>query len=184
MPDFKGYISDMGGPSANMYGLKGKVQEICDRCVSPSCIHPVVCSNLDTNHSKMTELYREVDKNPKVKKAFVGSGVRYDLLTKSYNKNADDSIDEYLEQVVTRHVSGRLKVAPEHTAEDTLKVMRKPSFKHFHNFKEKYDEVNKKNNLNQPMVPYFISSHPGCKEEDMANLAAETMDMGFMLEQV
>ena len=184
MPDFKGYISDLGGPSANMYKMKGKVQEICDRCVSPSCIHPVICSNLDTNHSQMTELYREVDKHPKVKKAFVGSGIRYDLLTKSYNKNADDSIDEYMDQVVSRHISGRLKVAPEHTADETLKVMRKPSFKHFHEFKKKYDAANKKHGMNQPLIPYFISSHPGCHEEDMANLAAETKDMGFMLEQV
>lgn len=184
MPDFKGYISDLGGPSANMYGLKGKVQEICDKCVSPSCIHPVVCSNLDTDHTSMTELYRKVDQHPKVKKAFVGSGIRYDLLVKSFNKEANDSLDEYMEQLVTRHVSGRLKVAPEHTADDTLKIMRKPSFKHFHDFKKKYDAVNKKNNLNQPLIPYFISSHPGCKEEDMANLAAETKDMGFMLEQV
>ncbi|MGL1886391.1 MAG: YgiQ family radical SAM protein [Reichenbachiella sp.] len=184
MPDFKGYISDLGGPSANMYGLKGKVQDICDRCVSPSCIHPVICSNLDTDHTSMTELYRKVDEHPRVKKAFVGSGIRYDLLVDSYNKNANDSIDVYMDQLVTRHISGRLKVAPEHTADDTLRVMRKPSFKHFHNFKRKYDQVNKKHNLNQPLIPYFISSHPGCKEEDMANLAAETKDMGFMLEQV
>ena len=184
MPDFKGYISDLGGPSANMYGLKGKVQEICDKCVSPSCIHPVVCSNLDTDHTPMTELYRQVDKHPKVKKAFVGSGIRYDLLVKSFNKEASDSIDEYMDQVVRRHISGRLKVAPEHTADDTLRVMRKPSFKHFHEFKKKYDEVNKKHGLNQPLIPYFISSHPGCEEQDMANLAAETKDMGFMLEQV
>ncbi|UXP34174.1 YgiQ family radical SAM protein [Reichenbachiella agarivorans] len=184
MPDFKGYISDLGGPSANMYGLKGKVQEICDRCVSPSCIHPVICSNLDTDHSSMTELYRKVDAHPKVKKAFVGSGIRYDLLVEGYNKNANDSIDEYMEQLVTRHVSGRLKVAPEHTADDTLRIMRKPSFKHFHDFKKKYDFYNKKNGLNQPLIPYFISSHPGCKEEDMANLAAETKELGFMLEQV
>ncbi len=135
MPDFKGYISDLGGPSANMYKMKGKVQSICDKCVSPSCIHPVVCSNLDTNHSQMTDIYRKVDANPKVKKAFVGSGIRYDLLTEEYNKEADDSIDEYLEQVLTKHVSGRLKVAPEHTADDTLRIMRKPSFKHFKAFK-------------------------------------------------
>ena len=184
MPDFTGYISDLGGPSANMYGLKGKVQEICDRCVSPSCIHPVVCSNLDTDHTKMTELYRKVDKHPKVKKAFVGSGIRYDLLVKEYNKEANDSIDEYMEQLITRHVSGRLKVAPEHTSDDTLKIMRKPSFKYFHKFKEKFDKINQKNQLNQQLIPYFISSHPGCKEEDMANLAAETKDMGFRLEQV
>ena len=184
MPDFKGYISDLGGPSANMYKMKGKVQEICDRCVSPSCIHPVVCSNLDTSHKPMTELYRKVDANPKVKKAFVGSGIRYDLLVDSYNKKNDGSLDEYMEQVVTCHISGRLKVAPEHTSDGTLKVMRKPSFKHFHEFKKKYDAINKKHGLNQPLIPYFISSHPGSTEEEMANLAAETKDMGFRLEQV
>ena len=184
MPDFKGYISDLGGPSANMYKMKGKVQEICDRCVAPSCIHPVICSNLDTSHKQMTELYKKVDANPKVKKAFVGSGIRYDLLSDTYNKNADDSIDEYLEQVVTCHISGRLKVAPEHTSDATLKIMRKPSFKHFHDFKRKYDKINKKHGLNQPLIPYFISSHPGSEMEDMANLAAETKDMGFKLEQV
>ncbi len=184
MPDFKGYISDLGGPSANMYRMKGKVQSICDRCVSPSCIHPVICSNLDTSHKPLTELYIKVDANPNVKKAFIGSGIRYDLLVDSYNKNNDGSSDEYLEQVVCRHVSGRLKVAPEHTSDETLKVMRKPSFKHFHEFKKKYEHFNKKHGLNQPLIPYFISSHPGSTEEEMANLAAETKDMGFQLEQV
>ncbi len=184
MPDFKGYISDLGGPSANMYKMKGKIQSICDRCVSPSCIHPVVCSNLDTSHKPMTEIYKKVDANPKVKKAFVSSGIRYDLLVEDYNKNHDDSLDEYMEQVVCRHVSGRLKVAPEHTSDDTLRIMRKPSFKHFRSFKKKYDHFNKKHNLNQPLIPYFISSHPGCKEEDMANLAADTKELGFRLEQV
>jgi uncharacterized radical SAM protein YgiQ len=184
MPDFKGYISDLGGPSGNMYKLKGKDMSICDRCVAPSCIHPVICSNLDTNHSAMTNIYRKVDDHPKVKKAFVGSGIRYDLLTKSYNKNADDSIDEYMEQVQRRHVSGRLKVAPEHTSDDTLRVMRKHSFKHFKEFKKKYDAIDKKFNLRQKLIPYFISSHPGCKEEDMANLASETKALGFQLEQV
>ncbi len=184
MPDFKGYISDLGGPSANMYKMKGKIQSICDRCVSPSCIHPVVCSNLDTSHKPMTELYKKVDAHPNVKKAFVGSGIRYDLLTPSYNKKHDGSLDEYMEQVVKCHISGRLKVAPEHTSDGTLKVMRKPSFKHFHEFKKKYEAVNKKHGLNQPLIPYFISSHPGSTEEEMANLAAETKDMGFRLEQV
>ncbi len=184
MPDFKGYISDLGGPSANMYRMKGKVQSICDRCVSPSCIHPVICSNLDTSHKPLTELYKKVDANPKVKKAFIGSGIRYDLLVDSYNKKNDGSLDEYMEQVVCRHVSGRLKVAPEHTSDETLKVMRKPSFKHFHEFKKKYEKFNKKHGLNQPLIPYFISSHPGSTEEEMANLAAETKDMGFQLEQV
>ena len=184
MPDFKGYISDLGGPSANMYKMKGKVQEICDRCVSPSCIHPVVCHNLDTSHQAMIDIYKKVDEHPEVKKAFVGSGIRYDLLTRSYNKRADDSIDEYMDQLVSRHVCGRLKVAPEHTSDNTLRVMRKPSFKHFHEFKKKYEAINEKYGLNQPLIPYFISSHPGSEMEDMANLAAETKDMGFRLEQV
>lgn len=185
MPDFKGYLSDLAGPSANMYKMKGIDQGICDRCVSPSCIHPVVCSNLDTSHKPMTELYRKVDAHPKIKKAFIGSGIRYDLLTKSYNKKGDEKdMDEYMEQVQTRHVSGRLKVAPEHTAPETLKIMRKPNFEHFKEFKKKYDKIDNKHNLNQPLIPYFISSHPGCEEEDMANLAVETKELGFQLEQV
>jgi len=185
MDDFKGYISDLGGPSANMYKMKGIVQSICDRCVSPSCIHPVVCHNLDTSHDPMTKLYRKVDEHPDVKKAFVGSGIRYDLLVEEYNKKGDPrQMNDYMEQVLTRHVSGRLKVAPEHTSDDTLKIMRKPSFKHFHAFKKKYDKIDKKFKLNQQLIPYFISSHPGCEVKDMANLAAETKDMGFQLEQV
>ena len=184
MADFKGYISDLGGPSGNMYKMKGKVQSICDRCVAPSCIHPVICSNLDTSHKSMTELYKKVDNHPKVKKAFVGSGIRYDLLVDSYNKNNDGSLDEYMEQLVSRHVCGRLKVAPEHTSDSTLRTMRKPSFKYFHEFKKKFEHFNKKHGLDQPLIPYFISSHPGSTEEEMANLAAETKDMGFKLEQV
>jgi uncharacterized radical SAM protein YgiQ len=184
MPDFKGYISDLGGPSGNMYKMKGKIQSICDRCVAPSCIHPVICSNLDTSHKPMTELYRKVDANPKVKKAYVSSGIRYDLLVDSYNKKNDGSLEEYMDQLVGNHICGRLKVAPEHTSDGTLKIMRKPSFKYFHEFKARYDRMNKKHGLNQPLIPYFISSHPGSTEEEMANLAAETKDMGFKLEQV
>jgi len=184
-PSFKGYLSDLGGPSANMYRMKGIDLAICEKCISPSCIHPVICTNLDTNHKPLTDLYKKVDNHPKIKKAFVGSGIRYDLLVKEYNKNLNvKEADAYLEQVVTRHVSGRLKVAPEHTADDTLRIMRKPAFKYFHKFKQSYDRIQKKNGLNQPLIPYFISSHPGCKEEDMANLAAETKEMGFQLEQV
>jgi uncharacterized radical SAM protein YgiQ len=184
-PEFRGYISDLGGPSANMYKMKGKDESICARCSSPSCIHPVICSNLDTSHKPMTELYRKVDAHPNVKKAFIGSGIRYDLLVDDFNKNNEDgNHDEYIEQVVTRHISGRLKVAPEHTADDTLRVMRKPSFRYFHKFKEKFDRISSKHNLSQQLIPYFISSHPGCEEADMAHLAAETKDMGFKLEQV
>lgn len=184
-PEFKGYLSDLGGPSANMYRMKGKDESICARCTSPSCIHPVICTNLDTSHKPITELYRKVDEHPNIKKAFVGSGIRYDLLVDDFNKNnKDGNHDEYMEQLITRHVSGRLKVAPEHTSDDTLRVMRKPSFKYFKLFKKKYDQISDKHNLKQPLIPYFISSHPGCEEADMANLAAETKELGFRLEQV
>ncbi|WP_337041344.1 YgiQ family radical SAM protein [Emticicia sp. 17c] len=184
-PEFKGYISDLGGPSANMYRMKGKDESICARCQAPSCIHPVICSNLDTSHKPLTKIYQKVDQHPDIKKAFVGSGIRYDLLVDDFNKNNQDgNHDEYMEQLVTRHVSGRLKVAPEHTSDDTLRVMRKPSFKYFRKFKQKYDKIQDKHGLKQPLIPYFISSHPGCEEADMANLAAETKDLGFQLEQV
>ncbi len=185
MSDFKGYLSDIGGPSANMYRMKGKIQSICDKCVAPSCINPVVCSNLDTSHKPLTELYQAVDKHPKIKKSFIGSGIRHDMLVPEFNKNADPKeLDEYTEEVMTKHVSGRLKVAPEHTAGPVLKLMRKPSFEYFHLFKKRFDRINKKKNLKLQLIPYFISSHPASELEHMANLAAETKDMGFQLEQV
>ena len=185
MPDFKGYLSDIGGPSANMYQMKGKVQSICDKCVAPSCISPVICYNLDTSHKPLTEIYQAVDKHPKIKKSFIGSGIRYDMLVPEFNKNADvKELEAYTEEVMTKHVSGRLKVAPEHTSDPVLKLMRKPSFSYFHKFKETFDKINIKKRLNLQLIPYFISSHPACELEDMANLAAETKDMGFQLEQV
>jgi uncharacterized radical SAM protein YgiQ len=185
MPDFKGYLSDIGGPSANMYKMKGKIQSICDRCVAPSCISPVICSNLDTSHQPLTELYQAVDRHPKVKKSFIGSGIRYDLLVPEFNKKADPKeLEAYTEEVITKHVSGRLKVAPEHTSDTVLKLMRKPSFKYFHKFKKVFDRINKKRHLNLQLIPYFISNYPDCELEDMANLEAETKDMGFQLEQV
>lgn len=185
MPDFKGYLSDIGGPSANMYQMKGKIQSICDSCVAPSCIHPVICHNLDTSHKPMTELYQAVDNHPKVKKSFIGSGIRYDMLVPEYNKQADPKeLEDYTEEVMTKHVSGRLKVAPEHTSDPVLRLMRKPSFSYFHQFKKSFDRINIKKKLNLQLIPYFISNHPACEVEDMANLAAETKDMGFRLEQV
>ncbi len=184
MPDFKGYISDLGGPSANMYKMAGVDLSICEKCLRPSCISPNVCFNLDTSHKDLLEIYRGVDKHPKIKKAFVGSGVRFDLLT-SYNKEgSEEGKQEYLEQLMSRHVSGRLKVAPEHSSDATLKVMRKPAFKYFHEFKEKFEKMNQKLGLRLQLIPYFISSHPGSTYTDMADLAAQTKDMGFRLEQV
>ena len=185
MPDFKGYISDMGGPSANMYRMKGIDLSICDKCLRPSCIHPDICFNLDINHKPLTDIYRSVSALPGVKKAFVSSGIRYDLLVPKNKKQAKVSgLDAYLEQVVAHHVSGRLKVAPEHTSEKTLKIMRKPSFSLFYDFKKKFDRINEKYGLKQYLVPYFISSHPGSAIEDMAELAAQTKALGFKLEQV
>ncbi len=185
MPDFKGNLSDIGGPSANMYQMKGKIQSICDKCVAPSCIAPVICHNLDTSHKPLTEIYQAVDAHPKVKKSYIGSGIRYDMLVPEFNKNADPKeLEEYTEEVITNHVSGRLKVAPEHTSDAVLKLMRKPSFTYFHKFKESFDKINIRKKLNLQLIPYFISNHPACEVEDMANLAVETKDMGFQLEQV
>ncbi|MDE5901619.1 MAG: DUF3362 domain-containing protein, partial [Muribaculaceae bacterium] len=185
MDDFKGYISDLGGPSANMYGMKGRDTERCARCVRPSCLHPKPCPNLDNDHSRLLEIYKAVDAMPEVKKAFVGSGVRYDLaMAPSGNPRTDAVNREYLRQLIARHVSGRLKVAPEHTSDEVLDVMRKPSFELFHRFKQLFDKVNQREGLRQQLIPYFISSHPGCREEDMAELAAITKNLDFHLEQV
>lgn len=150
-----------------------------------SLIDPNVCYNLDTSHKALTDIYRSVDAHPDIKKAFIGSGIRYDLLVKERNKQGDEKeLNEYLEQVLTRHVSGRLKVAPEHTSDETLKMMRKPPFSNFKKFTANFNRINEKLKLNLQLIPYFISSHPESKAEDMANLAAETKDMGFRLEQV
>lgn len=183
MPDFKGYISDIGGPSANMYQMKGIEQSVCDKCAAPSCVFPKICKNLDASPKKMTELYKNISAHPKVKKAFVSSGLRYDLMfnERSLDPKADE---EYVEQLVTHHVSGRLKVAPEHTEDHVLQMMRKPSFKYFEIFKTKFEEICSKNNLKQQIIPYFISSHPACNPEDMAKLAVKTKKLGYKLEQV
>jgi uncharacterized radical SAM protein YgiQ len=185
MPDFKGYISDLGGPSANMYKMKGIHEEICRKCKRPSCIFPNICKNLDTSHKPMLDLYKKVRQNPKVKKAFVGSGIRYDMiLGKTGNEETDKINRQYLREVVKHHVSGRLKVAPEHSSDEVLKFMRKPSFKLFEELNDEFNEINKEENLNQQLIPYFISSHPGSKSEDMADLAIRTKKMNFRLEQV
>ncbi len=186
MPDFRGTITDLGGPSANMYQMKGKEQWICDECVRPSCIWPDVCRNLDTDHTALLDVYKSVRETEGVKHAFVTSGLRYDLfLHKHASPPEKASHERYVDELVEHHVSGRLKVAPEHTSDDVLRVMRKPSFKYFHRFKEKFDAAKKKFGKPQmQIIPYFISSHPGSKPEDMANLAVETKALGFKLEQV
>ena len=185
MPDFKGYISDLGGPSANMYSLGGKNKSVCAKCLRPSCLHPAPCPNLDTDHSRLLDIYRTVDALPDVKKSFVGSGVRYDLSMHPTGNNAVDSANrQYNEELIARHVSGRLKVAPEHTCPHVLKLMRKPSFELFYKLKKVFDDVNARTGMKQQLIPYFISSHPGCREEDMAELAVATKGLDMHLEQV
>ncbi|MDE7407477.1 MAG: YgiQ family radical SAM protein, partial [Muribaculaceae bacterium] len=185
MPDYKGYISDLGGPSANMYGMKGKDLSICVKCLRPSCLHPKPCRNLNTDHGPLLDIYHAVDAMPEVKKSFVGSGVRYDLsMHHTGDRRVDDTNRRYNEELIANHVSGRLKVAPEHTSDAVLEVMRKPSFELFYKFRDIFDRVNRERGLKQQLIPYFISSHPGCREVDMAELACITRDMSMHLEQV
>lgn len=185
MPDFKGYLSDLGGPSANMYGMKGRNIKACEKCKRPSCIHPQICPNLNTDHSALLDIYRSVDALPGIKKSFIGSGVRYDLiLHHSKDEQTNRAAMDYARELITRHVSGRLKVAPEHTSDRVLWLMRKPSFQLFYDFKRIFDRINKEEHLNQQIIPYFISSHPGCTEQDMAQLAEITKQLNFHLEQV
>jgi uncharacterized radical SAM protein YgiQ len=179
-PDFKGYLTDLGGPSANMYRMQGIDLKMCDNCKKPSCIYPSICKNLNHDHTPLLDLYRKVRSIKGIKKAFIGSGLRYDLFadwSNSTNRN-------YFEEVVVNHVSGRLKVAPEHTEDEVLKYMRKPSFKLFGELKVKFDMINRKNSLNQQLIPYFISSHPGCTQEHMLRLSKTMESMKIQPEQV
>ena len=173
LPDWHGVISDLGGPSANMYSMHGKDMSLCEKCARPSCLQPAICKNLNQDFGPILDIYRTVDKLPYVKHAFVGSGIRYDLMS-----------DEYARQLITRHVSGRLKVAPEHSSDAVLKIMRKPSWANYLRFRELFLRINKEAGLNQQLIPYFISSHPGCTKRDMSMLAEETKKMHYRPEQV
>ncbi len=185
MEDFKGYISDLGGPSANMYMMGGYDKSICERCRRPSCLHPKPCPNLNNDHSPLLDVYHAVDNIKGVKKSFIGSGVRYDLSMHRTGKREVDAVNRrYNEELIANHVSGRLKVAPEHTSPVVLDLMRKPSFDLFYEFKDIFDRMNSREGLRQQLIPYFISSHPGCRETDMAELAVETKDLNMHLEQV
>ncbi len=184
-PDFKGYLSDLGGPSANMYNMKGRDLDECFDCNRPSCIFPNICKNLDVSHKALTQVYEKVNAIPEIKKAFIGSGIRYDLLVDdSLSKEDKLSAEKYIRLLAKKHVSGRLKVAPEHTSDKVLKIMRKPSFDLFYKFKKIFEQNSKNMGLNQEVIPYFISSHPGSTLADMADLAMRTKKLGFKLEQV
>ncbi len=185
MPDFRGTITDLGGPSANMYGMHGRRSEACRRCVRPSCMYPAICPNLHGDHGPLTEIYRSVQAHPAVKHCFIGSGVRYDLLLHDWrDAGLNRAAADYTRQLITHHVSGRLKVAPEHTSPRVLALMRKPPFRLFHQFKHIFDQICRQAGLRQQIIPYFISSHPGCEPADMAALAIETRRLDFQLEQV
>ena len=173
LPDWHGIISDLGGPSANMYGICGKDKTLCEKCARASCLQPAICKNLDRDFSAVLDIYRTVDKLPYVKHAFVGSGIRYDLMS-----------EEYARQLITRHVSGRLKVAPEHCSDNVLRLMRKPEWQHYLRFREMFLRINRDAGLRQQLIPYFISSHPGCTRSDMKMLAEETRKMNYRPEQV
>ncbi len=184
LPDFKGYLSDLGGPSANMYRMKGIDKKLCKTCSRPSCIWPAVCNNLNTSHKELTDLYRKVDRLDGIKKSFIGSGIRYDLLFPEWNKNAGRDEGEYLEELITKHVSGRLKVAPEHTSPHVLSLMRKTPFDLFRKLRKRFDNIILKNDLKFEIIPYFISAHPGCMDADMKDLETQVKAMKIRPEQV
>ena len=173
LPEWKGYLSDLGGPSANMYGMHGKDMSLCEQCARPSCLHPTICKNLNQDFRPLLHIYNKVDALPYIKKAFVGSGVRYDLINEEYGR-----------ALITRHVSGRLKVAPEHTSDNVLKIMRKPSWKQYEQFHRFFEKINTEAGLRQQLIPYFISSHPGCTNQDMQHLAEQCKRLRYRPEQV
>lgn len=173
LPDWHGVLSDLGGPSANMYGMAGKDKSLCESCARASCLHPTICKNLNQQFDPIIDIYRTVDSLPYVKHAFVGSGIRYDLMS-----------DAYARQLITRHVSGRLKVAPEHCADKVLHLMRKPTWEKYLRFRQLFLSINEDAGLRQQLIPYFISSHPGCTKQEMKQLAIETQRMHYKPEQV
>ena len=173
LPDWKGYLSDLGGPSANMYGMHGKDMTLCEKCARPSCLYPTICKNLNQDFAPLLHIYKQVNQLPYIKKAFVGSGIRYDLMN-----------DEYGKQLITNHVSGRLKVAPEHTSSDVLKLMRKPAWEEYEKFHRFFEKINREAGLRQQLIPYFISSHPGCRNQDMQDLAEKCKRLNYRPEQV
>lgn len=173
LPEWKGYLSDLGGPSANMYGMHGKDMSLCEKCARPSCLHPTICKNLNQDFAPLLHIYNKVDSLPYIKKSFVGSGIRYDLMNEIYGR-----------ELITKHVSGRLKVAPEHTSDSVLKIMRKPSWEQYERFHRFFEQVNTEAGMRQQLIPYFISSHPGCTNQDMQQLAERCRQLHYRPEQV
>lgn len=173
LPEWKGYLSDLGGPSANMYGMQGKDMTLCEKCARPSCLYPKICKNLNQDFAPLMHVYKSVDSLPYIKKSFVGSGIRYDLMSEAYGR-----------ELITRHVSGRLKVAPEHTSSSVLQLMRKPCWEQYEQFHRFFEQVNNEAGMRQQLIPYFISSHPGCTNQDMQQLAECCRQLHYRPEQV
>lgn len=181
---FSGVITDLGGPSANMYGMEPRDRSRCLKCSRSSCIWPSVCRNLETSHQKLNDLYEEAAKSKGVKRIFIGSGIRYDLLLPGHNKSAGREEEVYLKNLLEKHISGWFKVAPEHTDQEVLKLMRKPPFELFRQLKKRYDAIMRKSEKSGMIVPYLISSHPGCRERKMAEMADVLMELDIRPEQV
>ncbi|MDL2313178.1 YgiQ family radical SAM protein, partial [Bacteroidales bacterium OttesenSCG-928-B11] len=182
---FKGHISDLGGPSANMYKMRGRDQRACVKCKKPSCLHPTICNNLDINHKPLTSLYRKVRDLKNVKRITIGSGIRYEMLVTQRKENdRQNGLTEYTEEVIRYHVSGRLKIAPEHTMDHVVYKMRKPSFQLFSSFHRQFIAINKRLDKNQQLIPYFMSAHPGCRLDDMRELRKEAHKLRLITDQV
>ena len=173
LPEWKGYLSDLGGPSANMYGMHGRDMSMCEKCARPSCLYPSICKNLNQDFAPLMHVYKAVDRLSYIKKSFVGSGIRYDLMNEAYGR-----------ELISKHVSGRLKVAPEHTSDNVLQIMRKPSWEQYERFHRFFEQVNIEAGMRQQLIPYFISSHPGCTNEDMQQLATRCKQLHYRPEQV
>ena len=183
LPDFAGNISDVGAPTANMYGMHGKNLELCDKCKRRSCLFPKRCPNLDCDHTRLMELYKRIDNTKGIRHSYIGSGIRYDLFL-TEDDFVDASSKPYLKTLVLDHTSGRLKVAPEHTEDHVLQKMAKPSFRLFEHLRKEFDKINRDAGTHVGLVPYFISSHPGCTLKDMERLASHPALKGIWMDQV
>ena len=183
LPGFAGNISDVGAPTANMYGMKGRNQDLCAKCRRKSCLFPKPCPNMDRSHERLLKLYERIAGIKGIRHAYIGSGIRYDLFLDEKGF-VDETSYPYLKELVLNHTSGRLKVAPEHTEDEVLKLMAKPSFRLFERLRREFDGIVAQSGKKCELVPYFISGHPGCGMREMRRLAANPALKGLYMDQV
>ena len=183
LPGFAGNISDVGAPTANMYGMKGKNPELCAVCRRKSCLFPGPCKNMDRSHERLLKLYESIAQLKGIRHAYIGSGIRYDLFLDEKGF-VDDTSYPYLKELILEHTSGRLKVAPEHTEDEVLKLMAKPSFRLFERLRDEFDRIVASSGRKCELVPYFISGHPGCGMREMKRLASSPALRGLYMDQV